>query len=211
MSAELSNNPYYAKVYIWDTKVGNEDGEGTTVGHASIDLQGKNRGRYFSFRPRNSLLVNPLFLFFPVLGKSEPNLISDIEKEDKAPDHTYKLQLNQSQYDKMAKEIDRLTKQTKKGKLLYHLFPNITVLKPIQMLATEIAQKEITRCPFSGHLMGDERYKDFSELLKIKEGHCASTVHQIVSSAFQLPPTGPTPWKIHPTQLGSYIEHLTKE
>ena len=202
---------YRATFHIWETQTGDEEGNGTTVGHSSIDLEGEGNGRYWSFRPRNSFFVNPLLAFFPTFGKSEASLDSDIQYEGKTPDRSFEVALTREQHDAMAAEVDTLTERANAGKLLYHLFPNASVLSPAKLLATRTAHQEMGKCPFSEQKMGDDRDKSFSGLLEVEEGHCASTVHQIASRAFVLPAQDLTPWGIHPSQLGNQLDRVIEE
>ena len=81
------------------------------------------------------------------------------------------------------------------------------------MLATQTGHEELTRCPFSNQKMRDERFKEFEALSKVREGHCASTVHEILNAAegIDLPSLGSVPWLVTPTQLGNEVSRLTSE
>lgn len=207
-SANPSNN--HAKVYIWETKVGNEDGEGTTVGHASVELQGTGNGRYFSFRPRNSFFVNPLLFWLPTTGKSLGSVQEDIHYEGKAPDRTFQVELSTEQMQSASKKVDQLREEAQQGTLLYHLFPRLSILTPLQKLATKTAQEELTKCPFTEQKMGDNRHEEFEDFLTVRSGHCSSTVHEVLNEAeIDLPPVSLAPWLVTPSALGDQVSRFS--
>ncbi len=209
MAIDPNSEPNQASFHIWETRTGDEEGSGTDVGHISVALQGRNsNGRYFSFGPRHAALVNPLTLFFPTAGKVEPNLDSDMKNEGRAPDRTLQTEITEEQLEAMVSEANRLDEQAQEGTLLYHLFPNTSVLPLLKLYGTRTAHQEAAKCPFSGRSMKDYRHESWEKLQNVKEGHCASTVHQIASQAWDLPEQNSTPWGIHPTQLGDQLERV---
>ena len=109
MAARTEFNPFSANIHVWETKVGDEEGNGTTVGHTSVELKGGERSRYFSFRPRNSAWVNPLLFFMPTTGKSLSSVNEDTLYEGKQPDRTYQIDLSRNQHQAMAEKTDQLS------------------------------------------------------------------------------------------------------
>lgn len=208
-SAADSTYGYQAKVYVWPTKSGNEEGEGTTVGHASVELEKtaneQTESSYFSFRPVISAFVNPFLGFLPTFGKSYESVQQDIDHEGIKPEQEHVVPLTEKQYRQMNSKIDEMKDDAQKGTLLYQLFPNTSILTPAKALASRRGYEEMSRCPFSGLPMNDDRYQDMRDMQKLRAGHCATTVSDIFSAGgidFVQKPSSFLPFGMTPNALG---------
>lgn len=215
-----SEKQYQATVYIWPTKLGDDDGYGTTVGHSSLELKEISTedprkpiySKYISLRPKNPLLVNPATIFFPVKGVNCESLNEDmdLEGDGNSPQlpEVFNLQLNEEQYHKMSESIDTIKNKIEQKKILYQLFPGISVLKLMKMLGSKEGYEGMSKCPFTGQTMGDERYKMMEGLSDIKSYHCAITTAKVLKAAGIKPPLHSTlPWKTTPTELSRFLNN----
>lgn len=218
-TASGTGNQYQATVYIWPTQFGDDDGYGATVGHSSLELKEFSLedpekpaySKYISLRPKNPLLVNPLSMCFPVKGVNCESLKEDMELEGdgKSPlqPQVFDLNLNEEQYNKMSESIDTIKNKIEQKRILYHLFPGISVLKPMKALATKEGYEGMSTCPITGQTMGDERYKTMEGLSDIKGYHCAITTTKVLNSAgINAPLHSIFPWKTTPTELSLYLK-----
>ncbi len=212
---------YKANVFIWNTTVGDEEGTGTKVGHASIELCKRSgdsdsplKERYFSFRPKYPLLVNPFLFFLPFKAKLNSSLNEDRIHEGsnqklKDADQTVSIPLTKHQYQRMQTKMNTMEKEISEGKLLYHLFPKLSVLPVAKALASRRGYEALSECPFSGLSMNDDRYEDMKEVQLLRASHCALTVNEILlagdaSSLTTVPRF--SPWVITPTDLARSLQ-----
>lgn len=213
VSSHSANN-YQAKVYIWPTTVGNEEGVGTRVGHVSIELgEGREKAgelNYWSFRPQISALVNPFLGFMPVLGKSVSTIHDDIDHEEASPRETHVIAITKQQYEQMYSAMQMMKSEANNGKLLYQLFPNTSILSVVKAMASRRGYEEIARCPFSGAKMDDDgRCKEIEDIKQLRAGHCATTAYEILSKGGinVSSPSKIVPWGMTPTEFGNSLGH----
>lgn len=205
---------YQAKVHCWETKVGREDGDGTTVGHTSLSLQQDGHTTsYWSMRPKNSLLVNPFLFFWPTKAICTSSLKEDMDHErfenlSGEPDRTLTLTLSSRQFNSLSHEIEEGKQKMENGMLRYQLFPALSILRPIRFLTSTDFYSNFSVCPFSNMKMGKPFNDQSNAISSMESSHCALSIYHMLakSEAANISPLSNTPWFITPTNLGDMLK-----
>jgi hypothetical protein len=211
-----AKSEYECVVYTWET-IFDDRGNKSSVGHSSLELKGityesgkkiDSSKKYLSFRPKHSWMVNPLTLFLPVKGKNVPSLQEDMSIEG-SPHRTVTKKISEKEFKALSNNIDETTTQIKNNEYLYQLFPGLSLLHVIKKLATDVAIKAFSACPFSGlNVMGDHQFNFFSNTKEIVSAHCSLAVAKVLSTIERIPINPYLPWKITPTELGNIVDIL---